>query len=53
MSVDDSFFSVTMTTPLLALIPRAVSPLATAARAFSICGNLPLLAKVVSEKSDI
>jgi hypothetical protein len=40
-----------MTTPFFALIPNEVYPLDTAARAFSIWGNLPLDAKVVNEKS--
>ncbi len=51
MRVEDSFFSVAMTTPFLALIPNEVYPLETAANAFSIWGNLPLEAKVVNEKS--
>ena len=53
MSDDANFFSVAMTTPFLALIPKDVSPLATAAKAFSIWGSLPFEAKVVSEKSAI
>ena len=53
MSGEDSFFSVAMTTPFLALMPRDVSPLATAASAFSIWGSFPLAAKVVREKSDM
>lgn len=53
MSDEASFFSVAITTPFLALIPKEVYPFATAARAFSIWGSLPFEAKVVSEKSDI
>lgn len=38
-----SFFSVAITTPFFAFMPSEVSPLATAARAFSICGSFPEL----------
>jgi len=34
MRVDESFFSVAITTPFLALIPNEVYPFETAARAF-------------------
>ena len=42
-------FSVAITTPLLALIPRDVPPPFTAARAFSSCPSLPLGLNVVRE----
>jgi hypothetical protein len=51
MSDEASFFYVAMTTPFFALIPKAVSPFDTAARAFSIWGSFPFEANVVNEKS--
>ncbi len=44
-----SFFSVAMTTPSVALMPREVAPAATALSAYSICTSLPLGLKVVRE----
>ena len=40
-SNDGSFFSVAMTTPSVALMPRLVTPAATAASAYSICTSFP------------
>jgi hypothetical protein len=48
-SMDGSFFSVAITTPSVAEIPRLVAPAATAFRAYSICTSLPLGLNVVSE----
>jgi hypothetical protein len=42
-----------MTTPFLALIPKAASPLLTALSAYSIYKSFPLELKVVKEKSPI
>ena len=50
MRVVLSFFSVAMTTPFCALIPRLVAPPWTAVRAYSIWTSFPLGLKVVSEK---
>lgn len=49
MRMEGSFFSVARTTPLVALIPRAVAPALTAFSAYSICTSLPLGLNVVSE----
>lgn len=49
MRVVLSFFSVAMTTPLFALMPKLVAPPCTAVRAYSICTSFPLGLKVVSE----
>ncbi len=46
---DLSFFSVAMTTPLVALMPNDVVPADTAFNAYSICTSLPLGLKVVRE----
>ena len=46
MRVEDSFFYVAMTTPFLALMPREVYPLATAAKAFYIWGSFPEITTV-------
>jgi hypothetical protein len=47
--VELTFVSVAMTTPLLALIPREIFPLATAVSAYSSCTSLPDELKVVKE----
>jgi hypothetical protein len=47
---EGSFFSVAITTPSLALMPREVAPACTAFRAYSICTSFPLGEKVVKEK---
>lgn len=44
-----SFFSVAMTTPSVAQMPREVAPAATALSAYSICTSFPLGLKVVRE----
>ena len=44
--MEESFFYVAMTTPFLALIPKDVYPLATAASAFSICGSFPKMVMI-------
>eukprot|EP00967_Tisochrysis_lutea_P031497 scaffold37132_cov23-Tisochrysis_lutea.AAC.3 len=49
-SSEGSFFSVAITTPSLALMPREVAPAWTAFRAYSICTSFPLGEKVVKEK---
>ena len=46
-------FSTANTTPFLALIPNAVSPLFTALSAYSIYNNFPFDENVVNEKSAI
>mgnify|MGYP001811124915 CR=1 FL=1 len=48
-SMDGSFFSVAITTPSVAEMPRDVAPAATAFSAYSICTSLPLGLKVVNE----
>ena len=45
-----SFFSVAITTPLVALMPKDVAPELTALRAYSIWTSLPLGLNVVREK---
>lgn len=50
MRVDEDFFSVARTMPLVALIPNAVTPWLTAFNAYSIWTNFPLGEKVVKEK---
>jgi hypothetical protein len=47
--VDCSFFSVAITTPLIAFIPSEVAPALTALSAYSICTSFPLGLKVVKE----
>ena len=42
MRGEEDFFSVARTMPLVALMPRLVTPWLTALRAYSICTSLPL-----------
>jgi hypothetical protein len=48
--MEGSFFSVAITTPSLADIPKDVAPWDTALRAYSIWTSLPLGLNVVREK---
>ena len=49
-SVVDTFLSQAMTTPFVALIPKAIFPWPTLFKAYSIWSSLPLLLNVVKLK---